>query len=116
MRLARLARRVSAELPARHRGDLAQQLWRATLSIPTNIAEGYGRDSRGDYIRFLRIANGSLKEAETLLQLCQDLAPPDAVRVAEALEEADQLGRMLGAMIRRLSRGPGSSGWRSPNT
>jgi four helix bundle protein len=45
------------------------QIRKASSSVPANVAEGYGRESAGDYIRFLRIAQGGLKENETHLIL-----------------------------------------------
>lgn len=49
---------------------LTSQIQRSVVSIPSNIAEGYGRNSTGDYIRFLQIASGSLYEFQTQLEIC----------------------------------------------
>lgn len=84
---------------------LTSQVRRATASIPANIAEGWGRESTGDYIRFLLIAQGSLKEFETHLMLSQRVGLSEAQSAAEMLSIADGLGRMLRGLIRSLQNG-----------
>lgn len=84
---------------------LTSQIRRATASIPANIAEGWGRESTGDYIRFLLIAQGSLKEFETHLMLSQRVGLSEAQSAAEMLSIADGLGRMLRGLIRSLQNG-----------
>jgi four helix bundle protein len=81
---------------------LVDQMRRAAVSIPSNIAEGHGRRSRGDYIRFVSIANGSLRELETHLLLVQrrKLAPASALDSLLAI--ADEVGRLLTGLHRRL--------------
>lgn len=59
--------KVSALFPKEEKYSLTQQIRRAVVSVPSNIAEGYGRKHRGDYTHHLSIANGSLKEVETQL-------------------------------------------------
>src|SRR2546429_4285601 len=58
---------VAKKLPKDERFGLISQLQRSALSIPSNIAEGYGRSHRGDYLHHLSMANGSLCELETQL-------------------------------------------------
>jgi four helix bundle protein len=60
--------RVAANLPDIERYGLASQLRRSAVSIAANIAEGFGRSARGDYLRHLSIASGSLRELQTLLE------------------------------------------------
>src|SRR4051794_32430075 len=64
---------VTADFPPAERYGLQSQLRRAAVSTPTNIVEGCGRDSEGDYLRFLDIAFGSCRELVYLLSLASRL-------------------------------------------
>jgi four helix bundle protein len=75
---------------------MTSQIRRAASSIPANIAEGYGRNSIGDYIQFLRISQGSLKELETHLILCARVRILAEVEAQSALEHCERLRKMLG--------------------
>ena len=109
MALARVVYRDSVSLPRDERYGIVQQLRRAAVSVPCNIAEGHGRMTRGDYVRFLAIARGSLVETETLLKLCVDLEFQKPEAQLEARSLADEISRMLAVMIRSLGR-------KSPNS
>ncbi len=74
---------------------LTSQLRRAAVSIPSNIAEGCGRNSRNELHHFLGQARGSLAELETQLELAKGLGYLDAVAATALLSKAAQLGRML---------------------
>ena len=71
--------------------------------MPANIAEGNGRMSRGEYVRFLRIAHGSLRELETHVMLARDLQYMTSSSANVVLDEATQVGRLLGALIKSLA-------------
>ena len=73
MDLAKAVYKATEELPADERYGLTSQMRRASYSVPTNIAEGYGRTSRAQFIQFLGIARGSLLELQTMIQLCDEL-------------------------------------------
>lgn len=90
------------EFPKEEMFGLTSQIRRASSSVPANIAEGYGRESRRDYIKFLRIAQGSLKELETHWILAREVGLAQQANVEPLLDETDALGRMLRALIRRL--------------
>jgi four helix bundle protein len=81
---------------------LTSQIRRASVSIPANIAEGYGRENTGSYIQFLRIAQGSLKELETHLLLIIRVGLSTEAIVLPLLNQADDIGKMLRALIRSL--------------
>src|SRR5687768_922524 len=68
-RLVNLVYRATAKMPPSEQYGLTSQLRRAAVSVPCNIAEGWGRNSDGSFANFLRIARGSLAELETLLIL-----------------------------------------------
>ena len=90
---------VTRLLPQEEDFVLTSQLRRAVNSIPSNIAEGYGRHSRNDYLRFLNIARGSKNEFETQFQICLMLnyLKPEAIAVAQSV--CTEVGKMLNALI-----------------
>ena len=73
MELVKIVYRLMRGFPAEERFRLCDQLSRAVISIPSNIAEGNGRESKTEYARFLGIARGSLYETETQLRLPSNL-------------------------------------------
>jgi len=89
-------------LPAEERYGLCSQLSRAAVSIPSNIAEGYGREHRGDYVRHLSFARGSLMEVETQLIICAR-NHLDRDQLVAAWKLAQETGKLLTTMIRSLS-------------
>jgi four helix bundle protein len=102
MELARTVYEVTTAMPTSERFGLTNQMRRAAVSVPSNIAEGHGRQSRTDYLRFLRTSRGSLGELATQLQLSLDLKMLKGAARAEALlAETD---RILQALIRGLER------------
>ena len=104
MELVRLVYQLSKTFPADERYALTDQLRRAVVSIPSNIAEGNGRASDKDYAHFLSIARGSLYETITQLQIAQDLGYVDSI--PEVQEVIDDVGRMLTAMLRKYGTLP----------
>ena len=75
---------------------------KAAVSVPSNIAEGYGRGTRRDYTRFLQMARGSLYEVQTQLLLAQDLGYLKAGQVAPAEQEIIQCCQLLHGLLRSL--------------
>ncbi len=97
--------RLAGTFPREEIYGLTSQIRRASVSIPSNIAEGYGRDSTGAYVQFLKIAQGSLKELETLLLVTERVLGTPAHITAPLLERCDVVGRMLAGLIRSLRSG-----------
>jgi len=95
--------RVTKELPTEERYGLCSQLTRAAVSVPSNIAEGYGREHRGDYVRHLSFARGSLMEIETQLIICAR-NHLEREQLLTAWQIAQETGKLLTTMIRSLSK------------
>lgn len=74
------------------------------MSVPANIAEGYGRESARSYAHFLKVARGSLYEAETHMLLASRLAMTEPAIANDLIEKIDQISRMLNALIRSISK------------
>jgi four helix bundle protein len=93
---------VAANFPDSEKFGLRSQMQRAAVSIPSNIAEGYGRTHRGDYVRHLSIARGSLMELETQMTLSVRLKLAPRSRMIPAWRTAQQVGQMLTKLIASL--------------
>jgi four helix bundle protein len=97
---------LTAAFPSDERFGLISQLRRASVSIPANIAEGYGRDSTGSYVQFLRIAQGSAREAETLIELSVRLGYLALTDRATIGDKVERIIMMLGRLIKAIERRP----------
>ena len=94
--------KVTAGFPNDERFGLVSQIRRAVVSIPSNIAEGYGRKTTPDYIRSLFIAYGSICELDTQILLSGDLGYIEPAVLEELKKEIQEVERMLKALIRAL--------------
>lgn len=103
MELVKKACELSQNFPEEEKFGLASQLGRTTVSIPSNIAEGYGRNSTNDYMRFLNISFGSLYESQALLELTCDLELIENSDYNEIYEQSREIERMQTSLIRKLS-------------
>ena len=101
--LTRASETLCEKLPQRVRSWLSDQILRASFSITGNIAEGRGRLSKAENVRFLLIARGSLNELESHVEQASDLGyvTVDSTKLVRDL--ATEVGRMLNAQIRQLS-------------
>ena len=84
---------------------LASQIRRSAVSIPSNIAEGYGRYSTNDYTRFLQIAIGSLYELQTQLEICLNLGYLSKDTFEKIYEQSREIERMLSSLIKKVGNG-----------
>jgi len=102
MDLAEACYALTKRFPKDELFGMTGQIRRAATSVPANIAEGYGRNSRGEYGQFLRISQGSLKELETHLMLSGRVGLVAPLETKNILENCDSLGKMLHRLIRSL--------------
>lgn len=92
------------KLPKEETYSLSDQMRRAVISIPSNIAEGNGRKSQTEYARFLDIARGSQFEIETQLHICIMLNFLTEKDTQKAFDLIEEIGKMLNALIIKLGK------------
>jgi four helix bundle protein len=102
MALARNAYAATEKLPRREAYGLADQIRRAAVSIPSNIAEGHGRLSDLQFRHFLGNARGSLYEMQTQVELASDLGYLDKQEGAELMEQGREVARILNGLLKSL--------------
>jgi four helix bundle protein len=90
---------ITKLFPANENYGLTSQIRRCSVSIPSNIAEGYGRKNRKEYIQFLYTANGSLAEFQTQLMLAKDIGYLKTEDFNTLYALSQEVGRMLWKMI-----------------
>jgi len=90
------------KFPLEEKYALASQIQRSAVSIPSNIAEGYGRDGLNDYIRFLNIAIASLFELQTQIEISFNLEYLSKEKFDGLYELSREIERMLSSLIRKL--------------
>ena len=93
---------VTRGWPKEEAYGLTSQVRRAAISIPANVAEGHGRNSKRDFLRFLTIANGSLLELETHLFIAHRLNYIAQETRDQLLEQTAEIDRVLQAFMRSL--------------
>jgi four helix bundle protein len=104
MDLAVAAYRLTNSFHVDERYGLTSQIRRSGASIPANIAEGYGRESPGAYARQLKVAQGSLKEFETHVELACRIGLVDEATLSSVLKNSEEVGKMLRSLIRAVER------------
>lgn len=102
MELAKLVYRVTGRLPASEQFGLTMQMRRCAVSVPSNIAEGQGRGTPAEFVRFLRIANGSRQEVETQLLLARSLEFLNDEELSPVISLSEEVGRLLAGLIKSI--------------
>ena len=94
---------ITSNFPKGEQFNLVSQINRAAVSIPTNIAEGCGRETQKELIRFLYISSGSAHELEYLLFLSIELKIKAMENTTKILADIDEVKRMLASLIKKIS-------------
>ena len=104
MELVEQVYKISNKLPKEEKFGLISQIRRCSISIPSNIAEGAGRNSNKEFIHFLSIANGSLSELKTQLILISRLKFISQDKINELLSLSDEIQRMIYSLQNSLKK------------
>ncbi len=102
--LVTMVYRTTGRFPTEERFALVDQMRRAAVSIPSNIAEGAARQSKKEFVQFLHVARGSLSELDTQAEIAARLGYMDAANREELDSAADAVSRLLSGLIRSLLR------------
>lgn len=95
--------RLLKSFPKDETYGLASQIRRCAVSVPSNIAEGYGRNSTNDYIRFLYIATASLYELQTQIEIALNLQYLSKTDFDKLYESSREIERMLSSLTGKLN-------------
>jgi len=95
---------VTGSFPQKETFGLVSQMQRSAVSIPSNIAEGQGRTTRGEFHQFLGLARGSLYELETQLVIASELRYISSEQRDCLLSQAREVGRILNALLSSMSK------------
>jgi len=102
MDLTAVIYKLVKKLPKEELYALSDQMRRAVISIPSNIAEGQDRNTSKEFAHFLHIARGSKAELETQLLACVKIEYLNKTEISEAMELLTEIGKMLTSLINKL--------------
>jgi len=91
--------KLTDSFPKREVYSLTDQIRRAAVSVPSNIAEGQAHHNNREFVHFLRHSSGSLAELETQLRIAESLGYADATSTAQILVRVHEVGRILSGLI-----------------
>ena len=94
---------LTSKIPESEKFGLISQIRRSSVSIPSNITEGYGRNYKKDYSRFLQISRGSLFECQTQIEIAINLGFISSEDCKEINELSIEIEKMLNSLINKLS-------------
>jgi len=103
MRLAKEIYRATLGFPTEEKFGLANQIRRAAVSVPSNLAEGHARGSSAEFSRFILISMGSVAELETQILLSADLGYLADEVTSQLLDELDHIGKMLRGLSKAIA-------------
>jgi len=95
--------RITTHFPDSEKYGLVSQIRRSAVSIPSNIAEGYGRNSNGEFQRYLNISMGSLFELQTQIEIAQNLDYFENDSGAKMYDMSREIERMMSSFMRSLN-------------
>jgi four helix bundle protein len=95
---------LTKAFPTEEKFGIVNQLNRSVVSIPSNIAEGWGRESSKNYLQFLRISRGSLMEVETLLLISKNLEYINEVKFKTISDKIEETGKILQGLIKSIQQ------------
>lgn len=95
---------LTKNFPNDEKFGLVSQLNRAVVSVPTNIAEGWGRESSKNYLQFLRISRGSLMEVETLMLISKNLNYVNEENFKIISDKIEETGKILQGLIKSMQQ------------
>ncbi|MEZ7513855.1 four helix bundle protein [Flavobacterium frigidarium] len=95
---------LSNNFPQTETYSLTSQLRRSAISIPSNIAEGYGRNGKKDYLKFLNTAVASLFEMQTQIEIAYNLKYINQLQFNKTYEDSKEIERMISAFCRKISQ------------
>lgn len=95
---------LTKTFPADEKFGIVSQLNRASVSIPSNIAEGWGRESSKNYLQFLRVSRGSLMETETLLEISKNLGLINNSDFLTITNQIQEVSKILQGLIKSIQQ------------
>ncbi len=97
-----LVYKISEVFPESEKFGLVSQIKRSSVSVPSNIAEGYGRNYKKDYAKFLQIARGSLYECQTQIEIAVNLGFIKREQIQEASDLSIEIEKMLNSLVNKI--------------
>jgi four helix bundle protein len=104
MDLVMASYRTTAKFPKEEVYGLTSQMRRAAVSVPSNIAEGQARNTTREFLQFLAVAYGSLKELETQILIAERLAYIDAGASEALVESTTEVARLISGLVNSLKK------------